>query len=202
MGISFGKKKSAPTSRVTEQDKAILQLKQMRDKLKQYRNKIETKLVNEREIAKELVKSGKLDKAKLLLKKKRFYENNIAKTDQSLDNLDQMITNLEYTQIEHKVVECLKVGNESLKNLHEMLTIDQIEDIMDDTKEAIEHQRQIDELLGNQLNEESLDEINQELEEIIASSMPEVPTHEINQKVKEKVKEKETSRARVPVMAD
>lgn len=77
------------------------------------------------------------------MKKKRFYENNIANTDQSLDNLDQLITNLEYTQIEHKVVECLKVGNESLKNLHQMLTIDQIEDIMEDTRESIEHQRVI-----------------------------------------------------------
>lgn len=80
-------------------------------------------------------------KAKLLLKKKRYYENNITKTDQSLDNLDQMISTLEYTQIEHKVVECLKIGNESLKNLHQMLSIDQIEDIMEDTREAIEHQR-------------------------------------------------------------
>lgn len=52
-----------------------------------------------------------------------------------------MISTLEFTQIEHKVVECLKTGNESLKNLHQMLSIDQIEDIMEDTREAIENQR-------------------------------------------------------------
>ena len=37
------------------------QLKQMRDKLKQYKNRIEIKLNNEREIAKELVKNGKIE---------------------------------------------------------------------------------------------------------------------------------------------
>lgn len=77
----------------------------------------------------------------MILKKKKFYETNLSRTDQNLDNLDQLIHNLEYTQIEHKVINCLKIGNDCLKNLHEMLTLDQIEDIMDDTKEAIEHQR-------------------------------------------------------------
>ncbi|CAF0716835.1 unnamed protein product [Brachionus calyciflorus] len=196
MGKINSKNKKPQESRVTEQDKAVLQLKQMRDKLKQYKNRIETKLNNEREIAKELVKNGKMDKAKLLLKKKRFYENNITKTDQNLDNLDQLITNLEYTQIEHKVVECLKTGNDCLKKLHEMLTIDQIEDIMDDTREAIEHQRQIDELLGTQLTEESIDEINKELDEIIANSMPEAPSHEIETEHKEIETEAERSKAK------
>ena len=40
MGIIFGKKK--PVSRVTEQDRAVLQLKHQRDKLKQYQKKNRT----------------------------------------------------------------------------------------------------------------------------------------------------------------
>lgn len=80
-------------------------------------------------------------KAKHLLKKKKFYENNLTKTDNQLDNIDQMIHTLEFTQIEHEVVNGLKVGNDCLKKLHEMMSLDEIEDIMDDTREAIEHQR-------------------------------------------------------------
>lgn len=33
----------------------------MRDKLKQYKNKIETKLDNERELAKQFIKDGKVE---------------------------------------------------------------------------------------------------------------------------------------------
>lgn len=75
------------------------------------------------------------------MKKKKFYENNLTKTDNQLDNIDQMIHTLEFTQIEHEVVNGLKVGNDCLKKLHEMMSLDEIEDIMDDTREAIEHQR-------------------------------------------------------------
>ena len=35
----------------------------------------------------------------------------------------------------------LKIGNQCLKKLHEVMSIDEIEDIMDDTRDAIEHQR-------------------------------------------------------------
>ncbi len=116
-------------------------MKQMRDKLKQYKTRIESKLASEREVAKKLVQSGQTERAKLLLKKKRFYENNLTNADKQLDNLEQLIHTLEFTQIEQQVLSSLKTGNECLKKLHDMMSIDEIEDIMDDTREAIEHQR-------------------------------------------------------------
>jgi charged multivesicular body protein 6 len=77
----------------------------------------------------------------LLLKKKRYYEQNLDKTDGQLDNLDQMVHNIEYTQIEHQVINGLKVGNDCLKKLNEMMSLDEVEQIMDDTRESIEYQR-------------------------------------------------------------
>ena len=76
-----------------------------------------------------------------MLKKKKFYENNLQNTDNQLDNIDQLITNIEFKQVEHQVVNSLKIGNDCLKKLHQLMSIDEIEDIMDDTREAIEHQR-------------------------------------------------------------
>ena len=78
MGNLFAKK--TPKSRVTEQDKAVLQLKTQRDKLKQYQKKIQLNLEKERELAKKLLKDGKKDRALLLLKKKRAQESLLAKT--------------------------------------------------------------------------------------------------------------------------
>ena len=59
-------------------------------------------------------------RAKLLLKKKRYLESLLDKTDNQLDNLQQMVENIEFTQIEIKVVEGLKQGNECLDNLHKV----------------------------------------------------------------------------------
>ncbi len=54
---------------------------------------------------------------------------------------EQLTHNLEFTMIEHQVVNSLKTGNECLKKLHELMSLDEIETIMDDTREAVEHQR-------------------------------------------------------------
>ncbi|KAG0422143.1 hypothetical protein HPB47_002015 [Ixodes persulcatus] len=117
MGSLFGKHKKV--SRVTEHDKAVLQLKQQRDKIKQYQKKIVTSLENERKLAKKLLQDGRKERAKLLLKKKRFMEQMLEKTDGQLTNLERMTHDIEYAQIEIQVVEGLKVGNESLKKLHQ-----------------------------------------------------------------------------------
>ena len=80
-------------------------------------------------------------KAKLLLKKKRYLESLLDKTDQQLENLQQMVDNIEFAQIEIKVVEGLKTGNECLEQMHKIMSIDDVEQIMSDTQEAIEYQR-------------------------------------------------------------
>jgi charged multivesicular body protein 6 len=76
-----------------------------------------------------------------LLKKKKFYENTLQNTDNQLDNLDQMVSSLEFQQMNIEVAKNIKLGNECLKTLNEMMTLDEIEDIMDDTREAMEHQQ-------------------------------------------------------------
>jgi len=146
MGNLFGKKHSskpqAPIkSRVTEQDKAILQLKQQRDKLKQYQKKIQVQLEKDREVARSLLREGKKDKAKLILRKKKFQESLLTKTDGQLENIEQLVHDLEFAQVEQEVVKGLQVGNASLKRMHELLSLEDVEKIMDETQEGIEKQR-------------------------------------------------------------
>ena len=75
----------------------------------------------------------------------------------------------------------LKVGNEALKKANEMFSIEEIEQIMDDTAEAIEKQKQIDDLLSGQLTQEDEDDVLKELDDLVAadeniSELPEVPS--------------------------
>ena len=168
---------------ITQQDQAVLDLKRQRDSLKKYQRKLEAQMEKERELAKQLLRDGKRDKAKLLLKKKKYTESLLEKTDGQLSNLETMVGNLEYAQIEMQVVDGLKTGNEALTMLHQIMSIDDVEKLMADTQDAIEYQREIDELLGTNLTQEDeesllreLDLITQGEDDRLNERLPEAPT--------------------------
>lgn len=193
MGQLFAKKK--PVSRITEQDKAVLKLKQTRDKLKQYQKKIVVNQAKERILAKQLLDQGRKDKALRLLKKKKFQDSLLDKTDVQLDNLDKLVQDIEFAQVEIQVVEGLKGGNEALDALHQIMSLDDVEKIMGDTEDAIAYQNEIDDLMAGgagveQPDEDELlaelgellgDEAEQELPDVPVSDMdlPVAPTHEL-----------------------
>uniref|UniRef100_A0A3P9N5I4 Charged multivesicular body protein 6 n=1 Tax=Poecilia reticulata TaxID=8081 RepID=A0A3P9N5I4_POERE len=175
MGNVFGRK--SRSSRVTEQDKAILL--STRDKLKQYRKRITLQLEKERLLAKQLLKDGKKEKALLLLKKKRYQDQLLEKTESQISNLERMVQDIEFMQIEVKVVEGLKIGNECLKSMHEIMSIEDVEKILDETQESIEYQRHIDEMLAEAMTHEDEEAVFAELEAITQGedvALPEVPT--------------------------
>lgn len=203
MGGIFSKDKKE--SRINSHDKAVLDLKLQRDKLQQYQKRIELTLETDRQMAKKLLSEGKKDRAKLLLRKKKYQESLLTRTDGQLDNLQTLVNDLEFAQVEQQVVNGLKIGNEALKKANEMLSIDEIEQIMDDTAEAIEKQKEIDLLISGQLSAEDEDDVLAELDDLVAAeaneaeveedvTLPEVPTEEPtlteNLVVKEKKKQK------------
>jgi len=205
MGGLFSKKDK---SRITDQDKAVLNLKKQRDQLKQYQKKIEAVLVKEKELAKKLLKEGKKDRAKLLLRKKKYQEGLLARTDGQLDNLERLTQDLEYAQVEQQVIDGLKQGNEALKKANEVFSIDEIENIMFDTQESIDKQREIDDLISGSLTQEDEEDVEAEFDALLAAEqeevelptvpsaepmdedveLPEVPQDEPEQRKKEKVK--------------
>lgn len=67
-------------------------------------------------------------------------EKNLENTDKQLDNLEQLCSSIEFKQIEMQVINGLKIGNDCLKNLNQMMSLDNVEQLMDDTKEAIDYQ--------------------------------------------------------------
>ncbi|XP_053392779.1 charged multivesicular body protein 6-B-like [Mercenaria mercenaria] len=209
MGNLFGKKESKKTeSRVTEQDKAVLELKQQRDKLKQLKKKITLQMEKERERARQFLKEGKKEKAKRLLRHKKFGETQIEKMDGQLENIDRMVHDLEFAQIEAQVVKGLQAGNESLKKLHEMFSIETVEKIMEETREAAEYQQEIDDLLSGGLTQEDEDDVLSELDEIIKQSLPAVEDEGVpelpdvpGQEPEEKVKARKEKRSPEAMLA-
>ncbi|RDD38142.1 Charged multivesicular body protein 6 [Trichoplax sp. H2] len=86
-----------------------------------------------------------------------------------------MVNDVEFAKIQVQVVERLKQGNECLDRMHKMMSIEDVERIMDETQEAIEYQKQIDELLGNTLTDEDETAVLAELEQITQQELQNLP---------------------------
>lgn len=184
MGALFGKssKKSTP-SRITDHDKAVLQLKQQRDRLKQYQKRIELQLENDRLLAKKCLQQGRKDRAKCLLRKKKYQESLLFNADKQLENLEKLAADLEFAQVEMKVLDGLKQGNAALKKVHDMLDINEVEKIMDETREGIEKQQEIDAILTDVLTPQDEEDVLAELDALEAEEegvqLPNVPSDEL-----------------------
>lgn len=104
----------------------------------------------------------------LLLRKKKFQEQLLSKTDGQLENLEHMVNDLEFAQVEIKVIDGLKIGNKALKQLHDILSIEDIEKVLDETREGIDKQRELDDLFSGTLTDEDEGEAEAELEAMLA----------------------------------
>lgn len=160
------------------------QLKQQRDKLRQYQRRVTQQLEREREVARQLLREGRKERAKLLLRKKRYREQLLDKTENQITGLETMVQSIEFTQIEMKVIEGLKFGNECLNKMHQVMSIEEVERVLDETQEAVEYQRQIDELLAGSFTQEDEAAILEELDAITQEQveLPEVPSEPLPEK--------------------
>ncbi|VDM68606.1 unnamed protein product [Strongylus vulgaris] len=138
----------------------------------------------EKELARQLIKDGRKDRALLLLKKKRYQENVIEQTLRHLDNIDRMVHDLEFADIQQRVVEGLRQGSDALKKINAIFDLDEIEKLKEETREAAEYQEEISALLSGQLTNVDVEEAEQELEQLLAAQisdvkLPDVPTHDL-----------------------
>eukprot|EP01126_Amoeba_proteus_P015013 TRINITY_DN16669_c0_g1_i1.p1 TRINITY_DN16669_c0_g1~~TRINITY_DN16669_c0_g1_i1.p1 ORF type:complete len:199 (-),score=54.10 TRINITY_DN16669_c0_g1_i1:76-672(-) len=172
---------------VYDRDVVILELKTQRDNLKLYSQRINGVIEREVVIAKKLALQGKTDQAKFCLKKKKFQEGLLKRAQDTLVNLEQMITTIEWSEIQLEVMKSLRLGNDALKELNSQMNIDEVENLLLETAEETENQREISTLLAGKLTEEDEEEVMREFQKLtqepdseIELDLPNVPKHQIS----------------------
>eukprot|EP01102_Stenamoeba_stenopodia_P016280 TRINITY_DN566_c1_g7_i1.p1 TRINITY_DN566_c1_g7~~TRINITY_DN566_c1_g7_i1.p1 ORF type:complete len:257 (-),score=89.28 TRINITY_DN566_c1_g7_i1:43-813(-) len=167
------------SNKITAHDQAVLDMKLARDSLKKYQARLEIIMAKEKEIARTLLRDGKRSKAVLALKKKRYQEQLLERSIEQLNNIQQMIDTIEFKQIEVAVFQEMKKGTATLKQLNQELSLEDVEQLMEDTQDALDYQKQVEEALAGQLTEFDNEAIENELEELEKSSLlirlPETP---------------------------
>ncbi|OAG45023.1 hypothetical protein AYO21_00986 [Fonsecaea monophora] len=193
--------------------RAILDMKNQRDKLRQYQKRITVITTRETEIAKECLAKGDKAKALLALRRKKYQESLLSKTDAQLEQLEKLTSSVEFALVQKDVLFGLQQGTQVLNMIHkEMGGLEGVEKMMGETEEARRYQQEISEALAGQMSNEDEDEVEDELEamerEVVGlpdapnktilgeDSLPEVPKTELEREQERIQKRKERARQR------
>ncbi|KAK3321192.1 Snf7-domain-containing protein [Cercophora scortea] len=161
------------SSRVTAQDKAILDLKTQRDKLHQYQRRITVLTDRETQIAKQMLLAGDKPRALLALRRKKYQETLLTKTDGQLEQLEKLTSSVEFALIQKDVVFGLQQGTKVLQEIHrEMGGIEHVEKLMGETADAIAYQQEVSEMLGGRISNQDEEEVEDELAALAAEMAP------------------------------
>ncbi|KAL8632978.1 hypothetical protein Q9189_001232 [Teloschistes chrysophthalmus] len=140
-------------------------MKNQRDKLHQYQKRISVITSHETSIAKECLARNDKPKALLALRRKKFQETLLAKTDAQLETLEQLTSNVEFALVQKDVLYGLQQGTAVLAQIHaEMGGVEQVEKLMGESEEARAYQREIGEMLSGKMSNQDEDEVEDELE--------------------------------------
>ena len=184
---------------LSQTEKAILDCKSCRDKIKRYIKSLEQKSENSMTKVRELLQKKQRDRAKFYLKQSKLFSEQTKVADGQLEMINQQISNIESTTNMAECAAVLSNGNKVLKQLQNEVNIEHWENIRDDLDELKERDDEIKEFFKEkgieqeELDEQCEDEINKLLEEIHGNDidLPQVPKEKIPEDtVKESTKEK------------
>ncbi|KAK1944753.1 Hydroxymethylglutaryl-CoA lyase [Phytophthora citrophthora] len=189
-GVDSSTGVSGVRAQITSKDKAILDLKNARDRLKKYQARLDIEANQLHDSAKKLLQAGKRlmlvilqDRAKLALKLKKYKEQQMHQADEHLIQVLGMLDTVEWETQQLQVFEGLKAGNSILNAIHKEMTVEAVEELMLETEEAQATANQISRIIGGSLTVEDEDAVLSELAEIekleadaLSVAMPEAPT--------------------------
>ncbi|KAK0291432.1 Vacuolar protein sorting-associated protein 20 [Friedmanniomyces endolithicus] len=169
------------SNKISAQDRAILDLKLQRDKLRQYALRIQILTSRETEIARECLRQNQKPRALLALRRKKYQESLLAKTDQQLAQLEVLTSDVEFALVQKDVLFGLQRGTEVLREIHrEMGGLERVEMILGESAEAREYQEEVSEMLGGKMSNQDEDEVEDELEvmqrEVSGVRLPSAPS--------------------------
>ena len=189
---------------ITSIDRAILDLKNARDKLQRYRTRLlieDEKLMTK---VKQAKAQNKTSYALQLLKLHHYKMQQYEQCNDQLINILQMVQTIDSKQNDVQIISALKTGKETLQQLHNEISIDHLVELMDEIAEQNETEQEISNIFQQNLPNlmtsaaamESDDELLAELELLSSDTattnaaitttttaalpeLPTVPTHKL-----------------------
>lgn len=201
--------RSMAQSQITDVDRAVLDLKNARDRLTKYNKELDTSIEKLMQRAKAAKEAKRTQTALGLLRLKKYKQTQVENVQTQLLNIHQMIGTIDSQQQNAQIVQSMKAGKQALAKLHEETTVDEVLHLMDEIAEQHEMEQEITEVINGAVPSLTADQeeaVEAELEALVAEMegtqtdlvMPEVPADKLPEVVApEKKAEKQPER--VPI---
>ena len=154
---------------INQEEKALLDCKMTRDKIKTYIKRLERNANLKKEKAKDALRAKKKDRAKLNLKLSKMYQEQIKTADAQLTMLEEQIANIEQATTQRDAMKVLEKGNEVLKNLQSECNIEKWEKISEDMQDIKDQQDEINQFFRDRNIENVDDDVEEEMNKLMES---------------------------------
>ena len=207
-------RKAGNAASITAIDRAVLDLKNSRDRLQRYRARLEQDEAKLLSRAREAKAAGNEKNAMHCLRVRRHKVKEADNVQAQLLTVLQMVDTIAAKENENEVLASLKSGKEALARLHSEMSVDDVIQLMEEVEDEIEVEREINDILAQGAGLDGLDEeaLEQELLELVGGEvevqekakvpdMPAAPTDKLPDASVPEValEEKEKGPARVAV---
>ena len=130
------KRKAAAASQVTDKDRAVLDLKNARDRLQRVRHKVEGDAHRLRVAAANHLRKGDKKKAGLCMKLRKGKMKRLEGVEGQLLNIYELTQSIEFQSEQVGIFNALREGKDALKRLNEEMTAESVIQLMDEISDS------------------------------------------------------------------
>lgn len=158
--------------------KAIITLREQINMLTKKQNHLYTQIDDQDAIARKFISSDKT-KAKNALKRKKVLDNEASKISSQIDALENQLRSIESANLNLETMKAMKQGAKAMKNIHGGITVDKVDQTMDEIREQAELGEEISEAISRSHPVDNIDEDELE-DELEALQQEEVDSKLLN----------------------
>jgi len=158
----FGRRPPTPTTRET-----IDRLRETMDLLEKREEFLQKKIERETQVARQNARKNKRV-AMIALKKKKTYESQLDKLAAARLTLEQQLMAIEGSHVTLQTMNAMRMGANTMRQMHGEMTVDRVENTMDDIRDQMDIAAEISDAIGTPLGNEVLDDgdLERELAEL------------------------------------
>ena len=159
---------------INQEEKALLDCKMTRDKIKTYIKRLERNANLKKEKAKDALRAKNKDRAKYNLKLSKMYQEQIKTADAQLTMLEEQIANIEQATTQRDAMKVLEKGNEVLKNLQSECNIEKWEKLSEDMQDMKDQQDEINQFFRDRNMDDVDDDVEEEMNKLMESEKSDI----------------------------
>ena len=138
------------SNQMTQLDKSKLEVKRGKNRISKFSKKLEQQIVKLDQDARNYLKSGNKKKALYTLRLKKLKIKSLDDVEQKILSLEKILLEIESTEMTQESLKAVQNGTNALNEMHRIMSVEDVEQIMADNEEALDEANEIASLLSGE----------------------------------------------------